>query len=140
METYKSPNPFKKSAQKFVKSIPQSAVSSANRGLMRNKNTKPLEFRLDTEQRTAQRAIFNSSVAIKQRITEQHKKQVEKVLKIIEEEEVRMLRKEMIPRAQLMPIFDRPFLPQRSSRPLTIPREPNFHLTDSKHFNSISCG
>lgn len=32
---------------------------------------------------------------------------------MIEEEEVRMLRKEMIPRAQLMPFFDRPFFPQR---------------------------
>lgn len=32
---------------------------------------------------------------------------------IIEEEEIRMLRKEMIPRAQLMPFFDRPFFPQR---------------------------
>lgn len=32
---------------------------------------------------------------------------------MIEEEEVRLLRKEMIPRAQLMPFFDKPFLPQR---------------------------
>ena len=32
---------------------------------------------------------------------------------MIEEEEVRLLRKEMIPRAQLMPFFDRPFFPQR---------------------------
>lgn len=33
---------------------------------------------------------------------------------MIEEEEIRMLRKEMVPKAQLMPFFDRPFLPQRS--------------------------
>lgn len=32
---------------------------------------------------------------------------------MIEDEEVRMLRKEMVPRAQLMPFFDRPFYPQR---------------------------
>lgn len=37
----------------------------------------------------------------------------EYVKQLIEEEEVRMLRKEMIPRAQLMPFFDRPFYPQR---------------------------
>lgn len=35
------------------------------------------------------------------------------LLQMIEEEEVRMLRKEMIPRAQLMPFFDKPFFPQR---------------------------
>lgn len=34
-------------------------------------------------------------------------------VQIIEEEEIRSLRKEMIPRAQLMPFFDRPFFPQR---------------------------
>lgn len=32
---------------------------------------------------------------------------------MIEEEEVRLMRKEMIPRAQLMPYFDRPYFPQR---------------------------
>lgn len=32
---------------------------------------------------------------------------------MIEEEEIRMLRKDMVPRAQLMPYFDKPFLPQR---------------------------
>ncbi|KAI3462206.1 hypothetical protein Pfo_018869 [Paulownia fortunei] len=155
-------SPNRKSAQKFVKSIPQSAVSSTNRGSsMRNslfqpsfssnsfsgvlhkswikENTKPSEFRLHTQQRAAQRAIFNSSVAIKLCIIEQHKKQVEKVLKVMEEEEVRMLRREMIPRAQLMPLFDKPFLPQRSTRPLTVPREPSFHMTACKHCSCISC-
>jgi hypothetical protein len=32
---------------------------------------------------------------------------------MIEEEEIRLLRKEMVPRAQLMPYFDKPFSPQR---------------------------
>lgn len=35
------------------------------------------------------------------------------ILQMLEEEEVRLLRKEMIPKAQLMPFFDRPFIPQR---------------------------
>ncbi|PIN06079.1 hypothetical protein CDL12_21370 [Handroanthus impetiginosus] len=129
-------SPNRKSAQKVVKSSPQSAASSTNRGSMRNsalpqsslssnsfsgvlhkswikENTRPSEFRLHTQQRAAQRALFNSSVAVKLDIIEQHKKVVEKVLKVIEEDEVRMLRREMIPRAQLMPLFDKPFLPQR---------------------------
>ena len=78
-------------------------------------------------------------VATKLFVIEQQKKQAEKLQKVnhiyiyitnymlcestliemlimkqmIEEEEVRLLRKEMIPRAQLMPFFDRPFFPQR---------------------------
>ncbi|KAK6127437.1 hypothetical protein DH2020_038826 [Rehmannia glutinosa] len=152
-------SPNRKSAQKFLYLHYQSAVSSTNRGSsMKNilfqppfssnnsfsgswikENTKPMEFRLHTQQRAAQRAIFDSSVSIKHYIIEQHKKQVEKVLKVIEEEEVRMLRREMIPRAQLMPLFDRPFLPQRSTRPLTVPREPSFRMASSKHGSRISC-
>ncbi|KAL9152192.1 hypothetical protein ABFS82_11G104500 [Erythranthe guttata] len=148
-------SPDKKSAQKSMKSVSQSAVSSPNRGSsMRSsnsfygdlqkcwikENTKPSEFRLHTQQRAAQRAIFDSSVSIKLCIIEQHKKQVEKVLKVIEEEEVKMIRKEMIPRAQLMPLFDKPFLPQRSTRPLTIPREPSFLMTTNcKRSSRISC-
>ncbi|KAL3845081.1 hypothetical protein ACJIZ3_002484 [Penstemon smallii] len=125
-------NPNRKSAQKVLQKS------------MIKENTKPLEFKLHTQQRAARRAIFNSTVIsntqveIKLCIIKQYKKQVEKVLKVIEEEEVRMLRKEMVPRAQLMPLFDRPFLPQRSTRPLTIPREPSFCLTTSKHYDCIS--
>ncbi|XP_073151634.1 microtubule-destabilizing protein 60-like isoform X2 [Henckelia pumila] len=88
--------------------------------------TKPMEFRLHTQQRAVHRSIFDSSVAIKLYINERQKKQVEKLLKTIEEEEVRMMRRSMIPRAQLMPLFDKPFLPRRSTRPLTIPRDPSF--------------
>ncbi|KAL3613372.1 hypothetical protein CASFOL_042785 [Castilleja foliolosa] len=109
-------------------------------------NTRPMEFRLHTQERAAQRAIFNSSlykrvqVEIKLCIIEQHKKRVEKVLKVMEEEEVRMIRQEMVPRAQLMPLFDKPFLPQRSTRPLTVPREPSFRMTtDGKQSSRITC-
>ncbi|THG05974.1 hypothetical protein TEA_000232 [Camellia sinensis var. sinensis] len=55
-----------------------------------------------------------SLVATKLYLLERQKKQIEKLQKMIEEEEVKMLRKEMIPRAQLMPFFDRPFFPQRA--------------------------
>ncbi|KAJ4840895.1 hypothetical protein Tsubulata_010399, partial [Turnera subulata] len=100
-------------------------------------NTKPQEFKLHTGQRALKRAMFNYSVATKLYILEQQKKQIERVQKIIEEEEVRMMRKEMVPRAQLMPFFDRPFFPQRSNRPLTVPREPSFML-DRNCWNCFS--
>ncbi|XP_059641764.1 microtubule-destabilizing protein 60 [Cornus florida] len=144
--------PNSKYSPKFAKTSSQIAVQSSPRGVMRQKsppplatkkpslvspkspakeNTKPQEIKLHTQQRAVKRAMFNYSVATKLYLLEQQKKQVEKLQKMIEEEEIRMLRKEMIPRAQLMPLFDRPFFPQRSNRPLTVPREPSFHFASS---------
>lgn len=37
----------------------------------------------------------------------------ERLLKLIEEEEIKSMRREMVPKAQLMPIFNKPFFPQR---------------------------
>ncbi|XP_004145652.1 protein TPX2 [Cucumis sativus] len=87
---------------------------------------KSQDFKLHTQERAVKRAMFNYSIATKLYVTELQKKVEEKLHKMIEEEEVRLMRKEMIPRAQLMPYFDRPYFPQRSNRPLTIPREPSF--------------
>ncbi|XP_065858172.1 microtubule-destabilizing protein 60 [Euphorbia lathyris] len=142
-----------KTALKFVKASSQSAVqwtttatgmekdevndklydkSKANPKSATKENTKPQEFKLHTQQRAYKRAMFNYSVATKLYLNDLQKKQIQKIQKIIEEEEVRMLRKEMIPRAQLMPFFDRPFFPQRSNRALTIPREPSFRMLNTK--------
>jgi hypothetical protein len=35
------------------------------------------------------------------------------LLKLAEEEEIKRLRKELVPKAQPMPYFDRPFIPRR---------------------------
>ncbi|XP_062004481.1 microtubule-destabilizing protein 60 isoform X3 [Rosa rugosa] len=104
-------------------------------------STKPQEVKLHTQQRATKRAMFNYMVAAKLSILEQRRKQEEMLHKMIEEEEIRLLRKEMIPRAQLMPFFDRPFIPQRSSRPLTIPKEPScFRMMSSKGFTACRSG
>ncbi|KAM5558257.1 microtubule-destabilizing protein 60 [Rosa sericea] len=139
-----------KSSLKSVKSTSpsHSAVSSwsSNSGGMASyqsksptrENTKPQEVKLHTQQRATKRAMFNYMVAAKLSILEQRRKQEEMLHKMIEEEEIRLLRKEMIPRAQLMPFFDRPFIPQRSSRPLTIPKEPS--MMSSKSFTACRSG
>ncbi|XP_015880177.2 microtubule-destabilizing protein 60 [Ziziphus jujuba] len=125
-----------KSALKFVKTASQSAVSwsSNSRSMASQKtspkspkeHTRPQDFKLHTQQRALKRAMFNYEVATKLYIIQQQKKQEERIQKMIEDEEIRLLRKEMVPRAQLMPFFDRPFYPQRSNRPLTVPKEPSF--------------
>ncbi|KAL8161176.1 hypothetical protein V2J09_012665 [Rumex salicifolius] len=93
--------------------------------------TKAQDFKLHTQQRAAKRAV-----ATKLYVDEQQRRIEKKVLKMIEEEEVRLLRKEMVPKAQLMPFFDRPFLPQRSNRPLTVPREPSRCSSGFQSFQS----
>ncbi|KAM0957581.1 hypothetical protein ACFX13_026304 [Malus domestica] len=142
------------STLKFVKSASQSTTgswSSNSEGAPKDEfkdkskscqksptmeNTKAQEVKLHTQERATKRAMFNYMVATKLSILEHQRKQEERLQKMIEEEEIRLLRKEMVPRAQLMPFFDRPFIPRRSSRPLTIPREPSFRMLSSKY---LSC-
>ncbi|XP_042472346.1 protein TPX2-like [Zingiber officinale] len=100
--------------------------------------TKPRNIRLHTEQRAAQRAGYNHLVASKINSLQILRRFEEKLLKHIEEEEIKSMRREMVPKAQLMPIFDKPFFPQRSTRPLTVPREPCFHLVKPSY--SITSG
>lgn len=57
---------------------------------------------------------------------EQEKLEEEHLQKLAELEEIRRLRREMIPYAQLMPSFDHPFVPKKSLKPPTIPKEPKF--------------
>ncbi|XP_048612187.1 protein TPX2-like isoform X2 [Brassica napus] len=128
-----------KSSPKLGKISPASSVlslGSDSKGMNVAKapakeNKKPLEFKLHSGERAVKRAMFNYTVATNYYITKLQKKQEERLQKMIEEEEIRTLRKEMVPKAQLMPFFDRPFLPQRSSRPLTMPKEPSFGNVNS---------
>ncbi|XP_071709490.1 uncharacterized protein [Rutidosis leptorrhynchoides] len=103
---------------------------------MAKENTKSMEVKLQTKERAVKRAFFNYSVATKIYLMEQQKKQIQRIQKMIEEEEVRLLRKEMIPRAQLMPLFDRPFIPRRSVTPTKVAKKSSSQET---HRNSLSC-
>ncbi|KAG9449557.1 hypothetical protein H6P81_009522 [Aristolochia fimbriata] len=94
--------------------------------------TKPVGIKLHTQRRAAERAEFNDVINFKIHWLKHQKQRLEKIQKVIEEEEVRSLRKEMIPKAQLMPFFDRPFYPQRSRRALTVPKEPSFNMLRNK--------
>lgn len=90
-------------------------------------NTKPLNFKLHTESRSAERAKFDHLMEAKFYYLMQQRLEEERLRKIKEEEEIKRLRKQMIPYAQLMPFFDRPFVPKKSSKSPTIPKEPKFH-------------
>ncbi|MCH84498.1 caldesmon-like [Trifolium medium] len=76
-------------------------------------STKPVDVKLRSDLRAIDRAEFDHQVAEKLSLIEQQKMEMERQQKLAEEEEIRRLRKELIPKAQPMPYFDRPFIPRR---------------------------
>ncbi|KAL6592444.1 hypothetical protein ACP70R_006620 [Stipagrostis hirtigluma subsp. patula] len=77
------------------------------------RHEQPLSYyRLHTEERAIRRAGFNYQVASKINTQEIIRRFEEKLAQLMEEREIKMLRKEMVPKAQLMPAFDKPFHPQ----------------------------
>lgn len=100
--------------------------------------TKPVELVLHSDARAAERAEFDNQVAQKMNLIEQYWMEMERQQKLAEEEEIRRLRKELVHKAQPMPYFDRPFVPRRSVKHLTIPKEPKFHLPQHKKIKCMS--
>ncbi|XVF16726.1 hypothetical protein REPUB_Repub10bG0056900 [Reevesia pubescens] len=96
-------------------------------------HTIPVDLRLNSDVRAVERAEFDHQVAEKMSLIEQYKMERERQQKMAEEEEIKRLRrKELIPKAQPMAYFDRPFIPRRSSKNPTIPKEPKFHNPQHK--------
>ncbi|KAF8091440.1 hypothetical protein N665_0445s0025 [Sinapis alba] len=100
--------------------------------------TIPVHLKLHSDTRAMERAEFDYQVAEKMSLIEKCKAEREQQQKVAEEEELRRLRKELIPKAQPMPYFDRPFIPRRSNKHPTIPRDPKFHKTQHKRCCSTS--
>ncbi|XP_039056846.1 uncharacterized protein LOC120199959 [Hibiscus syriacus] len=84
----------------------------------------------------SERSEFDHKVAEKMSLIRQYKMERARQDKMAEEEEIKRLRKELVPKAQLLLFFDRPFLPIRSSKNPTIPREPNFRMPQHKRTKS----
>ncbi|XP_073018883.1 microtubule-destabilizing protein 60-like [Primulina eburnea] len=95
-------------------------------------NTRPVNLVLHSDIRAEERAEFDHQVAKKMSVIEEYRMERERQQKLAEEEEIRRLRKEIVPKAQPMPYFDRPFIPRRSTKQPTIPREPKFHVPQQK--------
>ncbi|KAG2711012.1 hypothetical protein I3760_04G057600 [Carya illinoinensis] len=95
-------------------------------------NTRPVDLKLCSDLRAVERAEFDHQVAEKMNLIEQYKMERERWEKLADEEEIRRLRKELVPKAQPMPYFDRPFIPRRSMKHPTLPREPKFHIPQQK--------
>ncbi|KAI9121131.1 hypothetical protein K1719_008164 [Acacia pycnantha] len=95
--------------------------------------TRPMDLKLHTDLRATDRAEFDHQVEEKLSFFELFKMERQRQQKLEEEEEIRRLRKELVPKAQPMPYFDRPFIPKSSRKPPTIPREPKFQSPQNQH-------
>ncbi|KAL0332137.1 UNVERIFIED_CONTAM: hypothetical protein Scaly_2115200 [Sesamum calycinum] len=95
-------------------------------------STRPVDLVLHSDIRAVDRSEFDHQVAVKMDLIEQYRMERERLQKLEEEEEIRRLRKELVPKAQPMPYFDRPFIPRRSTKHPTIPKEPKFHIPQHK--------
>ncbi|KAL5217716.1 hypothetical protein ABZP36_018400 [Zizania latifolia] len=94
--------------------------------------TEPVDLVLHSDVRAVERAGFDQYVSERHKFAEQLRLEREQQQKLEEEEMIRQLRKELVPKAQPMPYFDRPFVPKRSTKPATVPKEPNFHPRPEK--------
>ncbi|KAG2630213.1 hypothetical protein PVAP13_3KG498000 [Panicum virgatum] len=95
--------------------------------------TEPIDLVLHSDVRAIGRAKFDHQVAERSSFIQEVKLERERQLKVDEEIEIKQLRKEQVPRAHPMPDFTRPFVPKRSLKPQTIPREPRFHPRLMRH-------
>ncbi|VVB14590.1 unnamed protein product [Arabis nemorensis] len=100
--------------------------------------TRPVDLTLHSDVRAVERAEFDYQVAEKMSFIEQYKMERERQQKLAEEEEIRRLRKDLVPKAQPMPYFDRPFIPRRSNKHPTAPRDPKFHIPQHKKIRCCS--
>ncbi|KAL3692098.1 hypothetical protein R1sor_005749 [Riccia sorocarpa] len=92
------------------------------------RSRKPLtdvqEFQFHLDSRATERAEFEKMLQEKQNQYKRFREECEAVRKAEEEKIIKALRKEMVPHARPMPVYGRPFVPQRSSKEPTRPVAP----------------
>ncbi|KMZ73601.1 TPX2 (Targeting protein for Xklp2) family protein [Zostera marina] len=101
--------------------------------------SEPIDILLHSDVRAVERAEFDQYIEKRMELNEQRKVEIERQRKLEEEEMVRRLRKDAVPKAQPMPYFDRPFVPKRSSRQITVPKEPTFRTTYHRPHSHCKC-
>ncbi|CAM6104698.1 unnamed protein product [Calypogeia fissa] len=100
------------------------------------RSRKPLtevhEFTFHLETRAAERADFDQRVAEKHNQYKRFREEYEAARKAEEDRSIKAMRREMVPHARPMPVFHRPFVPQRSTKELTRPVSPQFNLPPTR--------
>uniref|UniRef100_A0ACD5Y6R8 Uncharacterized protein n=1 Tax=Avena sativa TaxID=4498 RepID=A0ACD5Y6R8_AVESA len=95
--------------------------------------TEPFDVVLHSDVRAVGRARFDHQIMERNVFLEKLEQEKERQQKMDEEIEIKQLRKEQVPRAHPMPDFSKPFVPKKSVKPQTVPREPRFHTRPTRH-------
>ncbi|CAN6876780.1 unnamed protein product [Brassica oleracea var. botrytis] len=93
---------------------------------------KPLteiqEFNLHVETRAVERADFDQKIKEKENQYKRYREESEAAKMVEEERFLKQMRKTMVPHARPVPKFNKPFLPQKSSKEITKPKSPNLRV------------
>eukprot|EP01018_Ginkgo_biloba_P016911 Gb_32374 [translate_table: standard] len=103
--------------------------------------TEVQEFTFHVDARAVDREEFDKKVIEKQNMYKRFREEYEAAKKVEEERAIKIMRKAMVPHARPMPLFNKPFAPQRSSKELTEPKSPNTcapHQRDQSWLSTLS--
>lgn len=98
--------------------------------------TEVQEFSFHADARAAERLEFDKKILEKQNLYMKLKEEYEAAKKVEEERAIKAMRQEMIPHARPLPSFNKPFVPERSSKELTEPKSPKFCLPHRRDTSS----
>ncbi|KAE8691574.1 Insulinase (Peptidase family M16) protein isoform 1 [Hibiscus syriacus] len=98
-------------------------------------STRPVDLWLHSDVRAEERAEFDHQVAEKMSIIEKYKMERERQQKKRRDKKVEEGART---KSTAQPYFDSPFIPRRSSKNPTIPREPKFHIPQHKKIKCMS--
>ncbi|KAJ4783095.1 TPX2 (targeting protein for Xklp2) protein family [Rhynchospora pubera] len=98
------------------------------------KERKPLTevqtFALHVDQRSIQRQEFDNKIKEKEVMYKRLREEAESSKLMEEEKAMKQLRRTMVPHARPLPKFEKPFIPQRSTKEATKPKSPHLHVDE----------
>ncbi|XP_071714812.1 protein TPX2-like [Rutidosis leptorrhynchoides] len=94
--------------------------------------TEVQEFDLQVEHRAVDRADFEKKIKEKEMLYKRYRDEAESAKLMEEEKALKQLRRTMVPPARPVPNFNKPFVPQRSSKGVTKPRSPRLKIAERR--------
>ncbi|KAI8005925.1 Protein TPX2 [Camellia lanceoleosa] len=94
--------------------------------------TEVQEFNLHVEHRAVDRSEFDKKIKEKEMMYKRYRDEAESVKLMEEEKALKQLKRTLVPHVRPVPNFDRPFLPQRSSKEITKPKSSKLNVNRRK--------
>ncbi|KAF3330114.1 protein TPX2-like protein [Carex littledalei] len=92
--------------------------------------TEVQAFALHVDQRSTQRQEFDNKIKEKEVMYKRQREEAESTKLMEEEKALKQLRRTMVPHARPLPKFEKPFLPQRSTKEATKAKSPHLHVDE----------